>query len=185
LRRVRIKKNGPLFLSTLATINTHIQRLKYPPLPAELDSYADGPENGMLDRVKEWTDVPNKVAERIFEETYQRVVPPHYARLREYASFSSETYGEMLPPFVNRIIKETNLGPNDMLVDLGAGVGNVLIQAALQTGCDTCGVEIQKGAAEVCVEQQRAGMPITRLVYTLKMNNRQSPTVDLDVHIHG
>ena len=45
-----------------------------------------------------------KIAERIFEETYQRVVPHHYAKLKEYASFSSETYGEMLPPFVNRYI---------------------------------------------------------------------------------
>ena len=54
-----------------------------------------------------------------------------------------------------RIIEETNLGPDDVLVDLGAGVGNVLIQAALQTGCETYGVEIQKSAAEVGVEQVR------------------------------
>ncbi|VDC01802.1 unnamed protein product [Peniophora sp. CBMAI 1063] len=153
LHRARTKKNGPLFLSILDTINGHIQKLKYPPLPPDLDSYADGPENKMMDRVKEWTDMPEKVAERIFEETYQCVVPPHYKRLQEYASFSSETYGEMLPPFVHRIIKENKLGPNDVLVDLGAGVGNVLIQASLATGCETYGVEIQKGAAEVGLEQ--------------------------------
>lgn len=49
LRRARIKKNDPLFLSTLATINGHT---RYPPLPAGLDLYADGPDDGMLERVK-------------------------------------------------------------------------------------------------------------------------------------
>ena len=57
-----------------------------------------------MTRAEERTDIPGSVVKRVFEEAYQRVVPHHYARLKEYASVSSETSGERSPPLVNQYV---------------------------------------------------------------------------------
>lgn len=69
--------------------------------------------------------------------------------LRRYAAGSSEVYGELLPRFVDEIIQRLHVGPSDTVVDIGCGIGSVLIQCALQTGCRAKGVEIRAELVEI------------------------------------
>lgn len=43
---------------------------------------------------------------------------------------------------MSQIIAETGLTPSSVFVDLGSGVGNCVLQTALQAGCVSLGVEL-------------------------------------------
>ncbi|KAF2208114.1 hypothetical protein CERZMDRAFT_101807 [Cercospora zeae-maydis SCOH1-5] len=45
------------------------------------------------------------------------------------------TYGELLPPFLHKIYRQTHLTNSSTYIDLGAGVGQTCFLAALATGC--------------------------------------------------
>lgn len=90
---------------------------------------------------------------RIVDETYQRAVGPEVDSLKNYQAFTAETYGELMPSFVSRIIKETKLNADSLFVDLGSGVGNTVCQASLETGCRSFGVELLNRPAAVAETQ--------------------------------
>src|SRR5262249_31551588 len=83
----------------------------------------------------------------------QRAVGPHVQTLRNYEAFSSEVYGELMPPFVSDIVLSTGLGKDSLLIDLGSGVGNVVMQASLQSGCRRFGIVVMPAPAKVAREQ--------------------------------
>lgn len=82
-------------------------------------------------------------------------------------------YGELLAPFVYDIIHKTNLRPNMTFVDLGSGVGNCLVQAALATGCNAFGVELQDTPAELADLQIKEVQNRARM-YGLSMGSCKS-----------
>ena len=43
---------------------------------------------------------------------------------------------------MSSIIALSNLSPSSVFVDLGSGVGNCILQTALQAGCESYGVEL-------------------------------------------
>ena len=43
---------------------------------------------------------------------------------------------------MSNIISLTSLNPSSVFVDLGSGVGNCILQTALQAGCESYGVEL-------------------------------------------
>ena len=43
---------------------------------------------------------------------------------------------------MSSIITLTNLSPSSVFLDLGSGVGNCILQTALQAGCESYGVEL-------------------------------------------
>jgi H3 lysine-79-specific histone-lysine N-methyltransferase len=90
-----------------------------------------------------------EVQDRILKETYQRLVEPNVALLRKYRPFSNNVYGELLPPFVDIILDNTSLQPSSLFIDLGCGVGNIVTQVCLRTGCTGYGVEIMTDAAKL------------------------------------
>ncbi|KAI0042141.1 DOT1-domain-containing protein [Auriscalpium vulgare] len=163
LRRAYMQKNGPLFQSTMLQINALIRTFKYPPLPDDL--FSPPPENAFKAAVRGWnpTGLPRALALRIMEETYQRVVGPHTNELKRYTAFSSQTYGELTPALVAKLIAQTRLGPGSLFLDLGSGVGNVAIQAALQAGSSAFGVEMMPGPADLAREQRRQMAIRTRM----------------------
>lgn len=50
--------------------------------------------------------------------------------LNHYEPFSPEVYGETSYELVEQVIKEANVTENDIFLDLGSGVGNVVLQVA-------------------------------------------------------
>jgi len=86
---------------------------------------------------------------RIIEENYQRTVGPKVPTLRQYEAFSSTVYGELMPSLIDEIVNLTNLTEDKLFLDLGSGVGNVVAQASLQTGCRSFGVELMPAPATI------------------------------------
>lgn len=142
-------QDGPRFLEVMDGINTFFRALKYPRLSPDL--FDDIPPNGLISTAKSKGSVPHDVLMRIVDETYQRAVGPEVDSLKNYQAFSAETYGELMPKFVSRIIRETKLNADSLFIDLGSGVGNTVCQVTLETGCKSFGVELLNTPA--CVAQ--------------------------------
>ena len=86
---------------------------------------------------------------RILEENYQRTVGPNVPSLKQYEAFSSTVYGELMPALSHEMIRLTKLHEDSLFLDLGSGVGNVVVQASLQTGCKGYGIELMPHPARV------------------------------------
>ena len=153
LQRAITRQDGPLFMKTMTSINAILRVLKYPPLPD--DPVSPPGENALKEYVKAWSasGMPKDVCLRLIEETYQRCVGPQVHTLRNYEAFSSETYGELMPSLVSDIIRRTGLREGSLFLDLGCGVGNVVLQASLQTGCRSFGIEIMPAPARMAKDQ--------------------------------
>lgn len=151
LQRAIRKEDGPLFIKVITAINTLLALLKYPPLP--IDPFQPVSMNKILGMVRTWPRIPSPVVQRIVEEAYQRAVGPNVDMLRRYEAFSSEVYGELMPTFVTDVFRATGLTENSLFLDLGSGVGNVVLQASLETGCRSYGIELMPGPAELAKSQ--------------------------------
>ncbi|KAL4771104.1 histone-lysine N-methyltransferase, H3 lysine-79 specific [Aspergillus nidulans var. acristatus] len=92
--------------------------------------------------------------ERILTQIYSRTVSPRVDSLRQYENGTDNVYGELLPRFISTIFKETGLKSNHVFVDLGSGVGNVVLQAALEIGCESWGCEMMQNACDLAELQQ-------------------------------
>ena len=77
----------------------------------------------------------------ILQQTYnQAVVEPD--KLNQYEPFSPEVYGETSYELVCQMIDQIDVTEDDTFVDLGSGVGQVVLQMAAATLCKIClGVE--------------------------------------------
>lgn len=153
LQRAIHRHDGPLFVKTLTAINALLRCLKYPRLSD--DPFAPTPINVIKEAVKSWTPagMPPDVTTRIIEETYQRCVGPQVRTLKQYEAFSSEVYGELMPSLIADIIRVSGLKPDSLFMDMGSGVGNVVLQASLQTGCKSFGIEIMPAPAKIARSQ--------------------------------
>jgi H3 lysine-79-specific histone-lysine N-methyltransferase len=154
VQRAIHRQDGPLFLRAIAQVNSLLRALKYPPIPKDL--FSPAPENTLKQRVAVWrqTGMPKKVLMRIIEENYQRSVGPHVQSLKQYEAFSSTVYGELMPSLAHEMIELTKLNEDSLFLDLGSGVGNVCVQASLQTGCRSYGIELMPGPAKVAREMK-------------------------------
>ncbi|KND00644.1 histone methyltransferase DOT1 [Spizellomyces punctatus DAOM BR117] len=91
----------------------------------------------------------------ILEQAYSRSVAPSSSLLNNYEGFSNNVYGEVKHNFVNTIIKEANIQPNHVFVDMGSGIGNVVLQVAAQCLCDSYGIEIMETPAKLAAKQKK------------------------------
>ncbi|KAK9455194.1 histone methylation protein DOT1-domain-containing protein [Dipodascopsis uninucleata] len=94
------------------------------------------------------------VSHDILSQVYARVVSPHVSDLRNYAAFSNNVYGELLPNFVSKLFKDLGMDCSSVFVDLGSGVGNCVLQAALELGCESYGCEMMPRAHELAEVQK-------------------------------
>ncbi|PFH50712.1 hypothetical protein AMATHDRAFT_144415 [Amanita thiersii Skay4041] len=152
VKRAINRQDGPLFLAAMSQINALLHALKYPKLPDDL--FAPVPSNALQSAVDGWehTGLPKKVLMRIIEENYQRIVGPNVVSLKQYEAFSSTVYGELMPSLVHEIVQITGLREESLFLDLGSGVGNVVVQASLQTGCRSFGIELMPAPARIARE---------------------------------
>ncbi|EAU93345.2 histone-lysine N-methyltransferase [Coprinopsis cinerea okayama7 len=156
-KRAIHRHDGPAFMEAMADVNMLLRELKYPYLE---DIMSPQLGNGLMAAPTAWTEtgLPKGVLMRLIEENYQRTVGPNVRKLKRYEAFSSTVYGELMPNLVYEILKITNLNENSLFLDLGSGVGNVVVQASLQTGCRSFGIELMPEPARVAedvVEQMR------------------------------
>jgi [histone H3]-lysine79 N-trimethyltransferase len=142
-------QNGPLFLKAMEQINNLLSSFKCPQIPD--DMFTPLPPNILKQTVASWTGkgIPKKVLLRIIEENYQRSVGPNVPKLKRYEAFSSTVYGELMPTLIYEMIQITKLNENSLFLDLGSGVGNVVVQASLQAGCRSYGIELLPEPANV------------------------------------
>lgn len=59
-------------------------------------------------------------------------------KLNHYEPFSPQVYGETSFDLIDQLLKNIKLGENDVFVDLGSGVGNVVLHVAAVTNCKRC-----------------------------------------------
>ena len=107
--------------------------------------------DGTLESViSEWKYVDLKLCEFILTQTYARTVSLDVNGLKRYRNGEDNVYGELLPAFVSEIlINDTGIKADQVFVDLGSGVGNVVLQAALQIGCESWGCEFMPNACKL------------------------------------
>lgn len=96
------------------------------------------------------------LVERILNQTYSRTVSPNLKLLSKYEAGTDNVYGELLPRFISSILKkDTGMKSDQLFVDLGSGVGNVVLQAALEIGCESWGCEMMEEYSVVAKNQHR------------------------------
>lgn len=141
IQRAIHKRDGPLFMKTMDIINAMLRHLKHYSQPLPYYRWA----------VDSWQgkELPKELLLRIVEENYQRCVGPHVPKLNRYQAFSSTVYGELMPTFTHKLVQQTRLKPNSLFLDLGSGVGNIVVQATLQSGCRSYGIEVMNEPASI------------------------------------
>lgn len=97
-------------------------------------------------------DLP--LVERLLTQIYSRTVSPKVGSLRQYENGTDNVYGELLPRFLSQIFKDTRLKSDQIFVDLGSGVGNTILQAALEVGCESWGCEMMENACDLAELQE-------------------------------
>lgn len=140
LERARARKDGPLFLEAVSRYNAKMRELK-----------RAGVVRSHI--TTSMPQIPERLWTKISDQTYERTVGPQVERLGKYEAFSDNVYGELLPRFIADVLRRTRLAPNSVFVDLGSGVGNCVLQAALATGCEAHGFENMPLAASLAQAQ--------------------------------
>lgn len=121
------------------------------------DTVTEFRQNGIIAKaIDEWKTVDLKLLERILTQTYSRTVSPRVHMLRHYQNGTDNVYGELLPKFISLILKkDIKMKSDQIFVDLGSGVGNCVLQAALEVGCESWGCEMMENACELAELQQK------------------------------
>jgi H3 lysine-79-specific histone-lysine N-methyltransferase len=121
----------------------------------ELEALIDDSRNGIAKNLDERHHLPFKLVRCLLRQVYDRVVSPRVDFLKKKTDNKDNTYGELHDNFVSAIIEQTSLKSTQVFVDLGSGVGNVVLQAALEAGCESWGCEMMETAGEVAKAQKR------------------------------
>jgi len=99
--------------------------------------------------------IPKDLVGFILEQVYDRTVAPKVELLAKYKNGSDNVYGELLHPFISDIFDRTDITSDKVFVDLGSGVGNVVLQAALEIGCESWGCEMMENACNLAEAQKK------------------------------
>jgi len=85
-----------------------------------------------------------ELVSHILVQAYSRTVAQKSDMLNSYRGFSNNVYGEVNSNLVTEFIKNSELKPNHIFIDMGSGIGNVVLQVASQVLCESWGVEIME-----------------------------------------
>lgn len=113
-------------------------------------------EDGTIEReLRSKRHLPLDLVRRVMEQIYSRTVSPKVETLRAYKNGGDNVYGELRERFCSDIFSKTKLNHEHIFVDLGSGVGNVVLQAALETGCESWGIEMMKNPCDLAELQAK------------------------------
>lgn len=100
--------------------------------------------------------MPRHLAAFILDQVYDRTVAPKVDLLRRYENGTDNVYGELLHPFITDILVDRlQMTSGQVFADLGSGVGNVVLQAALEIGCESWGCEMMENACNLAEVQKK------------------------------
>lgn len=109
----------------------------------------------IAETIKSMKVVHFKFVSELLNQVYARMISPRTQELRNYKAFSNNVYGELLPPFTSKVFRQTKMTSKSVFIDLGSGVGNCVLQSALEIGCESWGCEIMKVASSYGADQQK------------------------------
>lgn len=113
----------------------------------------DGSVEKNLDAIH---DVPADLVDFILAQVYERTVSPNVESLNKYQPGGDNVYGELMAPFVRTILaKHGEMTSDKVFIDLGSGVGNVVLQAALEIGCSSYGCEMVDNSCNFAEAQEK------------------------------
>lgn len=140
LERARNLKTFAGFKNAISLYNNAVQSLR-----------SDGK---LQESLEQKHSLPESLVVRIMTQAYDRAVSPKVDLLRKYENGTNEIYGELKSNLVYKILVETGITSKQVFVDLGSGVANVVLQAALQVGCESWGCEIMENACKLADAQK-------------------------------
>ncbi|KAI8963521.1 histone H3-K79 methyltransferase [Daldinia sp. FL1419] len=114
-------------------------------------------ENGTIAKnIEQLHHLPPSLVAFILTQVYDRTVAPKVEMLTKYEMGSDNVYGELLHPFVTKLlVEQTKMTSDQVFIDLGSGVGNVVLQAALEIGCRSYGCEMMENACNLAEAQEK------------------------------
>ena len=87
------------------------------------------------------TRASTSLLRHIIQKAYNHAVTDP-DKLNNYEPFSPEVYGETSFEFIAQMVDQIGLNANDTFIDLGSGVGQVVLQIAASTSAKMCiGIE--------------------------------------------
>ncbi|KAI6656886.1 hypothetical protein LOD99_16188 [Oopsacas minuta] len=89
----------------------------------------------------------------IMVQVYNRSIPDP-DKLNSYQPFSPQVYGESSYDLVADVISELKITEDDIFLDLGSGVGNVVLQVAAAANCTCYGIEKNEIPADYAKEME-------------------------------
>ncbi|KAG1450997.1 hypothetical protein G6F46_005076 [Rhizopus delemar] len=132
-------------------------------------------KEGALSRNVRRTRYPSyELTCHILFQIYSRTVARRSHMLNVYQSFSDNVYGEIFPSLIDEFIKKTQINSNSVFMDLGCGIGNVVLQVAAQTGCKAYGIEIMETPCKLAKRQLKE--------YAARMRAWRLPTGRIRFH---
>uniref|UniRef100_A0A6G1S693 Histone-lysine N-methyltransferase, H3 lysine-79 specific n=1 Tax=Aceria tosichella TaxID=561515 RepID=A0A6G1S693_9ACAR len=133
----------------------------------------------MVTKMNKGTSVAPKTSSRASPGLLKHIIQQVYnyavadpTELNKYSPFSSETYGETSFEFMAQLIEKNQFRPkeNDTFIDLGSGVGHLVLQMAASVDCKKCyGIEISDvpaGYAKVMEDRFKFWMNWHGKIYT-------------------
>jgi len=142
LTKYKVRKDGAQFMKVVEDFNQIMQKQK-----------ALGTIQEQLRQ--HGRRLPYDLVVHILQQVYSRTVAARASKLNQYEAFSNNVYGEILPILTKEFIQRTKLDHTKVFVDLGCGIGNVVLQVALQTGAESYGVEIMDTPAKFAKKQAK------------------------------
>ncbi|KAI7903704.1 histone methylation protein DOT1-domain-containing protein [Cokeromyces recurvatus] len=130
LTKYRNRRCGPGFAQAVKDFNKVIRHLKA--------------EGALSKNAKDMCHPNYDLTCHILYQVYSRTVARQADALNNYQAFSNNVYGEINPILVKEFISKTGLNSRSVFMDLGCGIGNVVLQVAAQTGCEAYGIEIME-----------------------------------------
>lgn len=106
-------------------------------------------------QIEQMKGLKMSIWEIVLSQAYERQIGPRIEMVKQYATWSSNVYGELKPKFVSDLIHLSGLKPGQVFVDLGSGVGNIVMQVVLEAGCVGVGFENMKSCCTLADGQMR------------------------------
>lgn len=164
------RRDGPGLVKAVKRFNKALAEIQ---ADGTLATYLNSSEYRITRR--EWSEL----VDFVHDQAYSRVVGPFSDQLEHHPKHPDEVaaaihekedaYGELRHNFMSKVIEQTDLGPDSIFVDLGSGVGNCVVQAALQAGCKSSGFELLPVPSR-CARMQLAECKRRWAMWSLKGN---------------